>query len=177
MRTAPGRATKSGVLSLALVAFIACGFPLGAQAATRIVALGASNTVGRGGASYPTELQAMLRAKGYDVEIINAGVNGDTTAGMLARLDAAVPTGTRLVLLNPANLNDNKAGIRGQQAAYVGQIKAQLGARGIKVIVLPSFHSIGAKHTDSEHFGAEGYQAMATRILPEVMAALGSPHH
>jgi len=102
----------------------------------KIVALGASNTVGQGGSSYPAELQAMLTAKGYSVEVLNAGVDGDTTAGMLARVDSAVPSGTRLVLLNPANLNDNKAGIRGQQSGYVAQIKSKLTARGIKVIVM-----------------------------------------
>lgn len=153
------------------------GFAFAAHAETiRIVALGASNTVGRGGASYPAELESMLRAKGYNVQVINAGANGDTTAGMLARLDSSVPAGTRLVLLNPANLNDNKAGIRGQQASYVAQIKSRLAARGIKTIVLPSFISIGAKHTDSEHFGAEGYRSMATHVLPQVMAAIGPAH-
>ena len=77
-----------------------------------IVALGASNTVGRSGTSYAAELEALLKAKGYDVRVINAGVNGDTTAGMAARLEFAVPNGTRLVLLNPANRNDERAGIR-----------------------------------------------------------------
>ena len=57
-----------------------------------IVALGASNTVGRSGASYPAELEALLKAKGYDVRVINAGVNGDTTAGMAARLDLQYQT-------------------------------------------------------------------------------------
>jgi len=176
MRPAAVLATRLGLFGVALLAVVAFGFVAGAQAATRIVALGASNTVGRAGTSYPAELQAMLQAKGYDVEVVNAGVNGDTTAGMLARLDTAVPDGTRLVLFNPANLNDNKAGIRDQQAGYVAQIKSRLAARGIKTIVLPSFISIGATHTDSEHFGPEGYRAMAAHILPQVMAALGSPH-
>ena len=176
MRTAAALATRVRILGAAVLMLVAFGLLADARAATRIVALGASNTVGRGGTSYPAELQAMLQAKGYDVEVVNAGVNGDTTAGMLARLDSAVPDGTRLVLLNPANLNDNKAGIRDQQAGYVAQIKSRLAARGIKTIVLPSFISIGATHTDSEHFGPEGYRAMAAHILPEVMAALGSPH-
>ena len=57
-----------------------------------IVALGASNTVGRSGTSYPAELEALLKAKGYDVRVINAGVNGDTTAGMAARLNLQYQT-------------------------------------------------------------------------------------
>jgi acyl-CoA thioesterase-1 len=37
----------------------------------------------------------MLRAKGINVEVVNAGINGDTTEGMLDRLDSAVPSGTK----------------------------------------------------------------------------------
>ena len=142
-----------------------------------IVALGASNTVGRGGTSYPAELEALLKAKGYDVRVINAGVNGDTTAGMAARLDSAIPNGTRLVLLNPANRNDEKAGIRGQQPAYIAQIRSRLAARGIKVIVLPSIVSMvgTAHHTDSEHFDAESYRRVAVRVLPQVLKTIGPP--
>jgi|SRR6476660_8835542 acyl-CoA thioesterase I len=142
-----------------------------------IVALGASNTVGRGGASYPTELEALLKAKGYDVRVVNAGVNGDTTADMAGRLDSAVPNGTRLVLLNPANRNDQRAGIRGQQPTYIAQIRSRLGARGIRIIVLPSIVSMAgnAHHTDSEHFDAGGYRLVAVRVLPQVMKTIGPP--
>lgn len=142
-----------------------------------IVALGASNTVGRSGTSYPAELEALLKAKGYDVRVINAGVNGDTTAGMAARLDSAVPNGTRLVLLNPANRNDEKAGIRGQQSTYIAQIRSRLGARGIKVIVLPSIVSMAGAghHTDSVHFDAEGYRRVAAHVLPQVLKTIGPP--
>ena len=54
----------------------------------RIVAIGASNThgwyVGNRGA-YPALLQALLKAKGIDAQVTNAGVPFDTTAGMLKR--------------------------------------------------------------------------------------------
>jgi len=152
------------------------GSIINVQAATiKIVALGASNTVGRNGGSYPAELQGMLQAGGYDVQVVNAGVNGDTTAGMLARLDSAVPSDTKLVLLNPANANDSRGGTSNQQAGIVAQIRSKLAARGIKSIVLPGFGSIGAAHTDSEHFDEAGYRRMAARILPQVTAALGPP--
>src|SRR3974390_3285553 len=68
----------------------------------QVVALGASNTAGKGVSSqdaYPAQLEAMLKAKGYAVSVINSGINGDTTPGMLARLDSAVPKGTRVVIL------------------------------------------------------------------------------
>lgn len=166
-------ATIIGVLLLASFSFAATA----AAESVRIVALGASNTVGRGGTSYPAELDAMLKAKGYDVQMVNAGVNGDTTAGMLARLDSAVPSGTRLVILNPANANDAKSGTRDQQGATVAQITSKLRARGIKVIVLPPLTSLGIQHSggDTEHFDAAGYRTIAAHLLPQVMAAIGPP--
>jgi acyl-CoA thioesterase-1 len=67
--------------------------PLGAAVAhaepIRILGLGDSLMAGYGLAeedAFPTRLEAELRAKGYDVEIINAGVSGDTTAGGRSRL-------------------------------------------------------------------------------------------
>ena len=72
-------------------------------ASINIVALGASQTAGRvigkhsGGVSpdeaFLAQLQSMLRARGYDAQVTNAGVPGDTTDGMLLRLDSSVPDG------------------------------------------------------------------------------------
>ena len=47
--------------------------------ATEIVALGASNTYGMGverDEAYPARLQRLLRAKGIQANVANAGVNG-----------------------------------------------------------------------------------------------------
>ena len=60
----------------------------------RLVALGDSLTAGFGlspGKAFPDRLEAALRAKGWDVKVINAGVSGDTAAAGLARYDWAVP--------------------------------------------------------------------------------------
>jgi acyl-CoA thioesterase-1 len=60
----------------------------------RLVVLGDSLTAGLGlpqGKAFPDRLQAALRAKGWDVEVVNAGVSGDTAADGLARYDWAVP--------------------------------------------------------------------------------------
>ena len=73
-----------------------------ADAAT-VVALGASNTYGKGVArneAFPAQLEAILRAKGLNVNVINAGINGDTTEGMLQRLDSVVPNGTKAIRHN-----------------------------------------------------------------------------
>src|ERR1700687_4070721 len=94
---------------------IAAGFSNFAAAsadAATVVALGASNTYGKGVArnqAFPAQLEAILRAKGLDCRVINAGINGDTTEGMLRRMDRAVPNGTNAVILQPGG-NDGRKG-------------------------------------------------------------------
>ncbi len=74
------------------VVAILCLRPLSgwADEPLRILALGDSLTAGQGlpqDATFPTQLEAALRAQGRNVRVINAGVSGDTTAGGLARLE------------------------------------------------------------------------------------------
>lgn len=57
----------------------------------RILALGDSLTAGYGlddlALAFPARLQAELQAAGFNVEILDAGISGDTTAGGRSRLD------------------------------------------------------------------------------------------
>ena len=71
----------------------------------QIVALGASSTAGYGvgtEAAFPTLVAQILRARGRPMTVRNAGISGDTTGGMLARLSSAVPEGTKIVILQIA---------------------------------------------------------------------------
>ena len=47
----------------------------------------------------PVVIERMLKAKGFDIAVINGGVSGDTTADGLARLDWTIPDGTDGVIL------------------------------------------------------------------------------
>ncbi|MEM6537037.1 MAG: arylesterase [Pseudomonadota bacterium] len=63
------------------------------SASFKVVMLGDSLTAGFGlppEAALPEQLEKWFRAKGEDIEFINAGVSGDTTAGGLARYDFSV---------------------------------------------------------------------------------------
>jgi acyl-CoA thioesterase-1 len=146
-----------------------------AQAATIIVALGASQTYGRGVArseAYPAQLEALLRAKGRAVRVINAGINGNTTGAMLQRL-GSVPNGTAVVILQPGG-NDRRTGREDDRAANVAAIESRLAARGIKVITLENgmFHSL-PHQSDGQHLTPEGYRMLAQAIEGQVEAALG----
>lgn len=142
-----------------------------AQAAT-VVALGASNTFGKGvsrSQAYPAQLEALLRAKGINVRVVNAGINGDTTGGMLARLDRVVPKGTAVVILQPGG-NDR----RKLSADNTPAIQSRLGAMGIKVVMLPNSMFHGLPHQpDGQHLTPEGYHMLAEELVAEVAGALG----
>lgn len=63
---------------------------IGGKPSSRILVLGDSIAAGYGlpaAESLPAQLQAVLRRAGHEVEVLNGGVSGDTTAGGLARLD------------------------------------------------------------------------------------------
>jgi acyl-CoA thioesterase-1 len=68
----------------------------------RIVALGDSLTAGLGldaASAYPSILQARLMAEGFNFEMVNAGVSGDTSAGGLSRLDWALDGDVRVLIV------------------------------------------------------------------------------
>jgi acyl-CoA thioesterase-1 len=66
------------------------------------VALGDSLTAGLGldaASAYPALLQNRLTAGGFDYEVVNAGVSGDTSAGGLSRLDWALDGDVRVLIV------------------------------------------------------------------------------
>ena len=86
----------------------------------RVVAFGDSLTAGLGlveQESYPAVLQRMIDDAGYEFEVVNAGVSGDTTAGALRRLDWALEGDVR-VLIVAFGGND---GLRGLPVAQMKQ--------------------------------------------------------
>lgn len=144
-------------------------------ASAQIVALGASNTQGKGvgaSAAYPAQLQALLKAKGANMRVRNAGISGDTTAGMLARLPRATPQGTRIVIVQYGG-NDRRRGISpAQHQANVAQIEGQLSARNIKVVHADGYIrqaiQAGLTQSDRIHLTIEGHRQVAEQLLSSV---------
>jgi acyl-CoA thioesterase-1 len=130
---------------LRIVAFAAAAFglvfaasPASAERVLKIVALGDSLTAGYGvpaGDAFPAKLQQALAGKGIKVDIVNAGVSGDTTSGGLARLDWSVPADTDAVILE---LGANDA-LRGVDPAItrkaLDDMLQRLKQRGIPVLL------------------------------------------
>ena len=99
-----------------LLVAVAAVFALPAHAEIKIVALGDSNFRPPdlsadlfGGVAlndaYPARLERALKARGHDAHVVNAGVPGDTTKGVMNRIHTAVPEGTQIVVLS-IGIND-----------------------------------------------------------------------
>lgn len=101
-------------------------------AAVRLAVLGDSLAAGYGvkpDEAIPARLEAALRAEGRNVEVLNQGVSGDTTAGGLARLDWMLADKPDIVLVE-LGANDALRGLDPAQAernleAIVTRLKAE----------------------------------------------------
>lgn len=167
----PVRRILGVTICAALVVILAARRPALATP-VNIVAIGASNTAGWGvGAeqAYPTLLQQMLRERGYDAHVANAGVSFSTTTGMLKRLGRVVPVGTSIVILQPGGNDTRFFGTKDQREKNIAAIVERLRARHIRVIV---FENDVVPHNqlqwDRIHFTRKGHATAAAYLLRQV---------
>jgi acyl-CoA thioesterase I len=163
----------AGLLVAAMLASVAT-----ARAETiNLVALGASNTAGRGvGASeaWPAQLTGMLTAKGYQVNMTVNAVNGDTSSGILSRADA-IPAGTQIVLFDTGASNDRREGVSDtERGANIARIASRIRAHGATPIMV-SYQAIGPglRQSDGIHLTPAGHSRLAAQLVPQVIAAIG----
>ncbi len=105
----------------------------------RIVVLGDSLAAGLGLAeadAFPALLERLLRDNGHAVEVVNAGVSGDTSAGGLSRVDWVLQQPTDILVVE---LGGNDA-LRGQDLenteSNLRQIVRRGSASGARVLLL-----------------------------------------
>ena len=128
------------------VGLLALLFLLGGQVTTgvaqaktvRIAAFGDSLSAGWGlkaDEAFPAVLQRELKAHGFDVEMINFGISGDTTAGGVARVGAVISAKPDGVILE-LGANDGLRGIDPALAeANLDQIIGALRKANISVLL------------------------------------------
>ena len=135
----------------------------------KMVVLGDSLSAGyglSGPAAFPARLQKALKTKGIEVDMINAGVSGDTTSGGRDRLDWSVPEGTEAVILE-LGANDALRGIDpAVTRAALSDILTQLKARKIAVLMCGMLAP--------PNYGSE-YAARFNAIYPELSKSFGVP--
>jgi acyl-CoA thioesterase I len=133
-----------------------------------IVALGDSLTAGFGLPSeraFPARLAQALRDKGTAVDVVNAGVSGDTASDGAARLDWSVPEGTDAVILE-LGANDALRGIDPKLTrAALEAILRRLNERHVAVLLagMRAPRNMGAAYV-------EAFDA----VFPELASAYGA---
>jgi acyl-CoA thioesterase I len=163
-------------------AFLLCLAMSSAVQAAEVVALGASNTYGRGrgstpdgvspGQAYPAQLERLLKSEGCRVRVLNAGVAGNTTAQMLARLPGILGKDTRVLVLQPGG-NDQRVGRDNGRAGNIAEIRRRAAARGVTVVMLEQLGQIAGAYRlpDGQHYSARGHALFASHLAPRVKAA------
>lgn len=144
---APQRSINLAMVALAfalLLSFTLASFPMRHAAAEtagkplRIVAFGDSLTAGYGlrpGQGFTDVLQMALKGRGKNVEVVNAGVSGDTTAAGLGRLDWVIDDTADGVIVE-LGANDALRGQPPEQArANLDAILTRLTARNLPVLL------------------------------------------
>jgi acyl-CoA thioesterase-1 len=145
------------------------GFAQAPAMPIKMVVLGDSLSAGLGlsaSAAFPARLQKSLETNGMRVDMINAGVSGDTASGGRDRLDWSVPEGTQAVILE---LGANDA-LRGTDPAVtraaLSDILTRLKARKITVLLCGMLAP--------PNYGSE-YAARFNAIYPELSKSFGVP--
>ncbi|HEV7633835.1 MAG TPA: arylesterase [Bradyrhizobium sp.] len=135
----------------------------------KMVVLGDSLSAGLGlsaASAFPAKLQKALENKGIEVDMINAGVSGDTSSSGRDRLDWSVPEGTAAVILE---LGANDA-LRGTDPAVtraaLSDILTRLKARKIAVLLCGM--------VAPPNYGSD-YADRFNAIYPDLAKAFGVP--
>jgi acyl-CoA thioesterase-1 len=130
-------ARRAAALAISCLVLVAAP-DLIAETPVKIVALGDSLTAGFGLSptdAFPVKLERALRSRGLAVEIVNAGVAGDTSSGGLSRLEWSVPEGTDAVILE-LGANDALRGLEPRiTRAALDSILRRLKERRIEVLL------------------------------------------
>ncbi|POF32672.1 arylesterase [Roseibium marinum] len=129
--------------------------PVAAQSADlKLVVLGDSLSAGYQLApeeGFPEQLQRELDARGHSVEVVNAGVSGDTTSGGLSRLDWSVGPDTDAVIVE-LGANDALRGISPEiTRKNLEEITRRLKDRGIEVLLAGMLapRNLGPEYADA----------------------------
>jgi acyl-CoA thioesterase-1 len=149
-----------------------------AAARPRVVFLGDSLTAGLGlesDQSFPAILGKRLAADGFNFEVVNAGVSGDTSAGGLRRLDWSLEGDVKVIVV-ALGAND---GLRGLSTAELkknlGAVLEKATARGVTVILagMEAPPNFGADYTrDFRAVYSDLAKQYSVRFIPFLLAGV-----
>jgi acyl-CoA thioesterase-1 len=120
-----------------------------------IVAVGDSLTAGLGVAetqAYPAQLADMLKANGYQYQVINAGVSGETSSGAHSRIEWVISSLRPDIVILETGANDGLRGIDPRLLeSNLDRICALLKAKNIQVVLagMQMLPNLGPKYIQS----------------------------
>src|SRR4051812_37432489 len=132
-------------------------FPVPGSRKTVLI-VGTSLTAGLGldpEEAYPALLQRKADSLGLHVEIVNAGLSGETSAGALRRMDWLLKGPADVVIIE-TGANDGLRGLdvdstRANLRAILGKVKAARPAARILLAQMEAPPNLGAKYTSAFH--------------------------
>lgn len=132
----------------------------------RILAFGDSLTAGYGlpaAEALPVQLEKRLRADGFDVTFVNAGVSGDTSGLGLERLDYALADGRFDLALLELGANDMLRGLPPKETrTNLEKIMDAFRAKGVNVVIAGMASSNNWGQAYRQEFDSI-YPALATK--------------
>src|SRR5450759_2229110 len=135
----------------------------------KLVILGDSLSAGLGlsaSSAFPERLQKSLEIKGITVDMINAGVSGDTSSGGRDRLDWSVPEGTQAVIVELGAHDALRGTDPAVTRAALSDILTRLKARKIAVLLCGM--------VAPPNYGSD-YSARFNAIYPDLAKSFGVP--
>ncbi len=154
---------------------LAAAVPAAAQtpnAAPRLLVLGDSLSAGyniQAREAFPQRLEAALRAQGVSVQVINAGVSGDTSAGGLTRVDWALGQRPPEFAIVALGANDGLRGLDPEaMERNIDRILARMKEKGVKPLL--------AGMLAPPNMGSD-YRDRFAAVFPRLAAKHGVPLH
>jgi acyl-CoA thioesterase-1 len=105
--------------------------------------------------AYPALLQKKADSVGYHVEIVNAGLSGETSAGALRRMDWLLRGAADVVVIE-SGANDGLRGLdvdstRANLRGIIAKVKAARPGAQILLVQMEAPPNLGAKYTAAFH--------------------------
>lgn len=140
----------------------------------RIVILGTSLTAGLGldpSQAYPTLLQRRADSAGFGVQIVNAGLSGETSAGALRRAGWVLDQPAAAIVLE-VGANDGLRGVNPDSTyanlvALIGEIRRTQPDARVLLVQMEAPTNLGRDYTTRFHAAYErAAQSTGTPLLP-----------
>jgi acyl-CoA thioesterase-1 len=168
------------LLFVAALAALSAPAPARASTPPRIVVLGDSLTSGRGigkDNAYPAILQDRLEHDGFQYEVVNAGISGDTTGRALRRYRDALDGDVRILIV-ALGANDGLRGVPVSQVkSNLSEILTDARQRKIDVVLLgmdalplKGWEYSVAFHRIYEELAAQFHVALVPFVLVNVLS-------